>query len=300
MKRVLKILLALVVVVLLAGGGFVFFQTRAFDNSMDKTYDVAPLAITRQSDPLVLARGKHLLEAVSICNAKGCHGGDLAGGETIAMGPVAQLTGPNITPGGLGAAYSDGEIARLVRHGIKKDGKSVRFMPAHEFGWLPDNDLTALVSYLRTVPAVDRPNGPTQVKTLGKVLDRQDKLVFDVARRVDHAKPDLGGQPEATANYGRHLAKACMGCHGETYGGGPIPGAPSNLPVPLNITTDATGLKDWSYEEFVTLFKTGKRKNGKQLDPFMPIEGFSKMDDTELKALWAFLRTVPPKPFGQR
>jgi hypothetical protein len=72
------------------------------------------------------------------------------------------------------------------------------------------------------------------------------------------------------------------------------------MPVPLNITPDATGLKGWSYEDFDRLLVAGVKKNGKKLDPFMPISGIGKMDETEKKALWAYLQRLPPLPFGGR
>ena len=56
-----------------------------------------------------------------------------------------------------------------------------------------------------------------------------------------------------------------------------MPGAPPSLPIPLNLTPDATGLKDWTFDDFDKLMSTGIRKNGKQLDPFMPIECLAQL-----------------------
>jgi hypothetical protein len=217
------------------------------------------------------------------------------------MGPVATLCGPNITPGGLGMAYSDGELARLIKHGIKKDGRSVRFMPVQDLAWLPDPDVLAIVSYLRTVPAVDRPNGATAIGTLGKVLDRRGKMVLDVARHIEQQGPEEKAPPPApTAAYGGFVVRLCTGCHGEHLSGGPLPGAPSSFATPLNVTPDATGLKEWTFADFDTLMRTGRRKNGKNLDPLMPIEEWKNFDDTEMHALWAYLQALPPLPFGGR
>jgi hypothetical protein len=82
--------------------------------------------------------------------------------------------------------------------------------------------------------------------------------------------------------------------------GGPIPGAPPELPVPSNLTPDATGLKGWAFEDFQRLMEQGIRKNGKKLDPFMPIEAFGKQDEIEKRALFAWLQSLPPTPFGNR
>lgn len=304
MKRVIKrLVLGIVALVVVAGaalGIYVAVQTSAFDTSMAKVYAVPLPTIARSTDGAVLARGKHLVESLGGCATRDCHGTDLGGGNPLSLGPIGTLSGPNITPGGLGAAYGDGELARLVKHGIKKDGRSLRFMPTQDVSWIPDADVAAIVSYLRTVPAVDRPNGIVQIGTLGKVLDRREQFILDVARRIDHASTEQVPPPSPTADYGRFLGRGCMGCHGDRLSGGAIPGAPPSTPIPPNITAHETGLKDWGYEDFDRMLTTGVRKNGRKLDPFMPYEAFAKLDDVEKKALWAYLRSVPPTPTGNR
>jgi mono/diheme cytochrome c family protein len=279
---------------------YVFAQTSRFDASLDKVYDVPVPDVAASKDPAVIARGKHLATSLGGCSSNACHGADFGGGRVTPMGPVATLAAPNITGASLGAAYSDGEIVRLVRHGLKKDGRSVRFMPVQDMSWLPQEDDVAIVSYLRTVPPVDRASQPMIVKTLGKILDRQDKLIFDVARRIDHSRTETPPAPAPTAEYGALMSRACVGCHGDHLSGGPIPGAPPSIPTPLNLTPDATGLKDWSFEDFDKLMRTGARKNGKALDPFMPVESWRNLDDVEMHALWAYLRTLAPTPLGGR
>jgi hypothetical protein len=216
------------------------------------------------------------------------------------MGPVGHFNAPNITTGNLGAAYTDGELFRLLRHGIKKDGRSVRFMPVQDANWLPDADVVAMISYLRSRPAVDRPNGVSQITTLGKILDRRGVMPLDIARRIDHGHVDIAPAPAPTQDYGRFLSRLCTGCHGEHLSGGPLPGAPPSMPVPRNLTPDATGLAGWTYEDFAKLLDTGVRKNGKTLDPFMPLGAFSRYDENERHALWDYLQSLPPAPFGGR
>jgi len=96
------------------------------------------------------------------------------------------------------------------------------------------------------------------------------------------------------------LANACRGCHGATLSGGRIPGAPAEMAIPLNITPHETGLAGWTYTDFDKLLSTGIRRNGKTLDPMMPVTELGKFNQTERQALWAFLQTVPAKPFGER
>ena len=193
--------------------------------------------------------------------------------------------------------YSDGELFRIIRHGLKKDGRSLRFMPSHEIYWLPDSDISALISYFRTLPPSSKPNGATQLNLPAKVLDRLDLLPLDVARRIDHERPELAPPPSPDANYGRFVVKICTGCHGNDLSGGPIPGAPPDLPTPLNLTPDATGLAGWTYADFHRAVTQGVSKTGKNLDPFMPR---TKFDETETKALWAHLSALPARPLGGR
>lgn len=298
--RVLKWVGAAIALVIAAFGVFVFVECSKFDASMARVYDVPLPALTRSTDAAVIARGEHLAHSIAGCALKDCHGDDLGGGESVVMGPLGTFTGPNITPDNLGAAYSDAELARLVKHGIKKDGRSVRFMPAQDIAWMPDADVVAVISYVRSVRPGDRANGVTAVGTLGKILDRQDEFVWDVARHIDHTKTESVPDPAPTATYGAFVARLCTGCHGEHLSGGPIPGAPSSFATPLNLTSDATGLKDWAFADFEKTMKTGIRRNGKPLDSLMPVEGWKNMDDTELHAVWEYLRSLPPLPFGQR
>jgi hypothetical protein len=300
LKRVLKVVGLILGVCAAIVGVFVYVQCSRFDASMDRVYEVSPPAVSRSSEAAVVARGEHLVHSIAGCASSMCHGADLGGGKPIEMGPVATLCGPNITPGNMGAAYSDGEMARLIKHGIKKDGRSVRFMPVQDISWLPDSDVVAIVSYLRTIQGGDRPNGLTVIKTLGKVLDRADQLALDVARRIDHGRVEPVPAPEPTAAYGAFLTRACTGCHGEHLSGGPLPGAPSSFATPLNLTPDDTGLKDWTFADFDKLMKTAARKNGKTLDALMPTEAWKNLDQTEMHAIWAYLQSLPPAPFGGR
>ena len=103
-KRVWKIVGGVVAAVVVSAGGFVGWNVHAFDASMQKVYDVPLPKVDRSTDEAVIARGKHLTESVGACSTADCHGADLAGGRTLAMGPVATLAGPNITAGGKRAA----------------------------------------------------------------------------------------------------------------------------------------------------------------------------------------------------
>ncbi len=300
MKRILKWIGLVVLVLLIAGGVFVATQVSAFDASVSKKYDLALPKIERSTDPAVIARGKHLAESMGGCAIGDCHGADLSGGKVTDLGPIGKMVAQNLTPAGVGAKYSDGEMARLILHGVKRDGTSVIMMPVTDFNWLPDDDIQAIISYVRSVPPVQKPEQGFQIGLLGKILDRQDKFVLDVARRVDHEHRRNAPTPEPTDKYGRYIASLCQGCHGEHFSGGPIPGAPPSIPIPPNITPHDSGIKAYTYDDFIRLLETGVKKSGAKLNPFMPYEALSHMNETERKALWAFLQTVEPRPFGGR
>jgi hypothetical protein len=288
-------------VAVLGGGSFVFAKTSAFNASLDKVYDVPLPKIERTTDPALLARGQHLAHTIMPCADSGCHGNDLSGGKVTEMGPLGTFVAPNITSGGLGAAYSDAELARLLEHGLKKDGRGARFMPSHESNWLPEQDIVAVISYVRTVSAQTKQNPGMRIGTLGKVLDQLGMIPIDVARRVDHQHITKAPPPSPDAAYGAYLARLCSGCHGDGLSGGPIPGAPPSMAIPLNLTPDATGLGGWTLDDFKSVLKTGKRKkDGRQLDAMMPVESFGQFDDTEMQALFSYLQSLPKKPFGNR
>jgi len=300
LKKILIGVGAVIGLVVVGGGGFVYLQTSAYDASLEKVYDVPIRNVQRSSDPAVLARGEHLARSIAPCAVSDCHGKDLGGGKSTDIGPIGTLAAPNITSAALGAAYSDGELARIIEHGLRKDGRGVRFMSSHEFNFIPESDLVAVISWLRTQPAVSRPSPPMHIGTLGKVLDRLDKIPIDVARRINHEKIEKAPPPTPTVAYGRFIGLLCTGCHGNNLSGGPIPGAPPEMAVPSNLTPHATGLGGVTYEGFEKTMKTGIRRDGRKLDPMMPVEAFGNFDDTEMRALYAYLMSVPGREFGGR
>lgn len=299
LKRIAQIAGASVLGVGLCIGTYVFLQVRAFDASLAHVYDVPTPSLQIKNDAPTLARGKHLAESLGACSARDCHGADLGGGPELDVGPIGTFAAPNVTL--VLSAYSDGELARLVRYGIRKDGRGLRFMPSQDFTWWRDDDVAALIAYLRTVPRVDRPNGTLRVGVLGKVLDRREMFKLDVARRLAGQPVPVAPEPAANKEYGAFLGRLCDGCHGQNLSGGPIPGAPPSLPIPPNLTPHETGLgADYTFEQFTRLLNEGVKKSGQKLDKFMPYETLAKMDDTEKHALFAFLRSLPPRPYGGR
>jgi len=291
-----RVALAVMCAGLLAGAGFCFINIFLFDRSTSAIYDIPLPNIVVSSDPAVIARGKHLAESLGKCMQ--CHGADLGSGESVTHGPFGISKGPNLTAGKHGVRYTAAELARLIKHGVKRDGRTVIYMPSNETAWWPMDDVVALISYLRTLPPVDGEPGKVEFGMLAKVFDRMNLVTVDIARHIDHDRRENPPHPAPTPEYGAYIAQLCVRCHGEQFSGGPLAGAPPSLAVPSNLTPHGTGLAEWSYEDFDRLLTQGIRKNGKALDPFMSLGALGRLDETEKRALWSYLRTLPAREFG--
>ena len=95
------------------------------------------------------------------------------------------------------------------------------------------------------------------------------------------------------------FAGGCMGCHGPGLSGGPVPGTPPDFKPALNITPGGRP-GQWSEVDFISAMRTGTTKDGYKLDEFMPWKAVGQLTDDELKAMWAYLESVPAKEYGNR
>lgn len=302
MKTVFKwigiVLIGVLVLLVLAAGAVYVIS----NNHMNKTYAVnpAPVAVPA-ADSSVLAHGEHI---ALIRGCKDCHGDNLAGKIFFDDDALARLYSANLTSGegGIGGSYTDVDWVRSIRHGINPAGRPLLFMPSHEFYPLSDEDLGALVAYIRQMAPVDNVQPASTVGPVGRVLYLAGLLPLIPAELIDHEalRPE-SPMPGVSAEYGHYLATGCVGCHGNGYSGGPIPGAPPDWPPPANLTPDETGLASWSEADFMKLLRTGTRPDGRVLDSaYMPWNLFSHMTDDEMRAIWMFLQSLPPRPAGSR
>ena len=299
MSRALKILgyviAGLVVLVGIAGAGaYVSSNGRVV-----RTFDVSPRAVRIPTDAESIARGKHLAET-RCCND--CHGKDYAGNRVIEDGAMGTLHGPNLTrgKGGRIASFTDEDWVRAIRHGVGPDKRGLFVMPSEEYVHFSDEDLGAIIAFLKTVPAVDRERVPTSLGPISRMLLATGKMRF-AAETIDHpnVKPKFV-PPSVSVEYGQYVATACTGCHGSNFSGGKIPVGPPNWPHAANLTPHADGrIGKWSEAEFISVMRTAKRPDGTDLDPVMP-RVFGHMDEVELKALWTFLKTLPAAATGVR
>lgn len=291
MKKLLKPLAWLLGLALVALAGLVAFAHWNTSRALATRYVVhdAPLQFDRSA--AAVARGQHLFTVLACVD---CHGQGATGKLAIDAGPVGQVIAPNLTPGGLAGRYDADGIAAAIRHGVRADGTPLRVMPSEDFTHLSDADTAALVVYLQSLPPSDHNPGSSHLTPLGDVLFLFGKLNLVPAAHIDHT-PRTRAAPVAapTAEYGGYLAQGCTGCHGAAFAGQHVPGTPPSFPDSANLTP-AGDLGRWQYADFERALRHGQRPDGRQLDTFMPWQAMSNFSDTEVQALWAYLRTLPP------
>ena len=254
--------------------------------------DLTAVALSR-----AVARGEHLVRTRVNCH--GCHGPDLGGQVLIDQALVGFWASPNLTTGagGVTASFSAADWDRAVRHGIRHTGQSSS-MPSTEFVNLSDHELSDIVAYVRSRPPVDRAAKPIGIGPLFSfVVAFQSQALPAFA--IDHQRPHAVEPPieTASAELGSHIAQVCRGCHGENLSGGKVAADP-NMPLVANLTPHETGLRGWTEADFIRALREGKRKDGTAILTAMPWKAYGQMNDVELKALWAYLQTVPPMPKG--
>ena len=296
MKNVLKwigiVVGSLVGLVLVAG--FVMFLVG--NARLNKTYDFPSSELVLPTDEASLEQGKHRVE--SLC--AGCHGPDLSGIEKwFDAGPLGTIDSANLTSGdgGIGSFYTTEDYVAAIRHGIDEEGKPI-FMPAvTSTSQLSDEDLAAIIAYLKTVPPVDHKTNGKNFTPLAKILFVVGVLPSLPVEVVSHDLHVTAPEAGPTAEYGEYMVNTndCRVCHGPDLNGGPFPD-PTVTKISPNLTPGGE-VAFWSEEDFIKAIRTGITPSGHQLDPeFMPWEDYGKFYDDELKAIYAYLKTVPSLP----
>ena len=292
-RRLGIILGALLLLIILSGATLYLLSGR----SLDQDWTVTPAPLTIPGDSATLARGQHLVTTRLVC--VDCHGQDLGGTIVVDGMPFGRFVASNLTPGGVGATYTDADWVRAIRHGIRPTGKSLLFMPSEVFANLGSEDLAAVIAYIKSVPAVSRTLPATELGPVGRMLVATNQAPLIVARLIDHEAPIPPMPPEGeTAEYGQYLAASggCMACHGKSLSGGKIAGGPDDPPA-SNLTP--TGIGTWTEADFFRAFREGKRPGNTDIHPFMPGKTMGKMTDSELRAIYLYLKTVPARDYGQ-
>lgn len=251
-------------------------------------------------------RGHYLVETIAGCG--NCHtptGPDgperdrnLAGGPVIIDSPQMRVIPPNITPDwetGIGMWW-DEQIARAIREGVRPDGSIIGPpMPFGLYRGLADEDLDAMVAYLRTVPPVRNeverstygfPLPVSYGPPVGRVVapDRSDPVAYGaylagpVGHCVEcHSPMDDDGRPQLDTR---------LGWGGMTFEG----------PWGVSVSADLTpsGLGDWTDEEIIRAITRGTGRDGRELMPPMGVSYYAGISEADLGALIAYLRSLPP------
>ena len=261
-----------------------------------------------------LDRGRYLVETVSACFA--CHttydpkdparsyaaATNKGGGGSLEADGAPWLVAPNITPDeetGAGR-WTDDMFARAIREGIGHDGRALfPAMPYQNYRNYSDEDLASIVVYLRSIPAV-------------KNKLPKSEIPFPLSRLINTVPEPLAGsvpEPDVSTatKRGEYMIKVadCGGCHtprgdrgeplaGMAYAGGnPFDDGRGGAVTPSNLTPDATGISYYDEALFVRANRTG-HVGARQLSPRMPWWVYKNMTDEDLKAIYAYLRTVKP------
>jgi mono/diheme cytochrome c family protein len=224
-----------------------------------------------------------------------CHGDDGGGHTLVDDGHGTRLAGPNITRGNpIIAAYHEVDWVRSIRHGVGSDRRPLRLMPSEDFNRLTDDDLAALVGYVRQLPPVQGHEHATLELPLPARVLYGFGAIPEAVEKIDHSLPPSRPVPEAPdVAHGGYVAQACKGCHGATFAGGRIPGAPPDWPPAARLLPGDGSAMD-RYPDaatFVAFFRSGKRPDGTPV-AVMPFGSLGRMSDVDLQALYAYLRSL--------
>ena len=285
-------------------GGLVGLAVLAFgilfirgNSQANKHYNNIPAeAVTIPIDASASQYGAHLA-TILICTR--CHGQDLAGQVEYAIPGLLTIPTPNLTAGngGVGSFYTDEDWVRAIRHGVGHDNRPLFIMPSQAFYHLSNEDLGALIAYLKSVPAVDNELPPREIALAGKLMMGAGMFPDYAVDLINHDGPRPTVPPASvTAAYGQYLAHTCTECHGADLNG--MPFGPPGKEVPSPNLTPAGPLASWTVDDFFTTIRTGTAPDGRHLSEDMPWPYFSQMTDDELTAVWLYLQSLPPLPQG--
>jgi mono/diheme cytochrome c family protein len=255
-------------------------------------------------------RGRYLATAVSLCTF--CHSeidwkaegfppktGTVGGGRAPFSEAMPWLTSPNISPDretGAGT-WSDTQFEQALRRGIGHDGRTLHpAMPYHSYHGMSDDDAGSLAQFLRSMPPVKNKLPATQIP-------EEMKAGFSPLPPAGTVKAPERSQ---TVRYGEYLAQLalCSNCHtprdqngkvisGMEFAGGSRLKGPWGEISALNITPDPTGIDDLSEKIFMSAMKTGHLP-GVRLNAIMPWGYYRQMTDDDLRAIFAYVKTLKP------
>ncbi|HMJ47882.1 MAG TPA: c-type cytochrome [Ferruginibacter sp.] len=266
-------------------------------------------------------RGKYLANYVSLC--MDCHshrdfsqfsgpireGTEGMGGEVFndKLGVPGVVYAKNITPdtaNGIGN-WTDEEVARAITRGIRRNGDTLfPMMPYPHYNMLSKADVYSIIAYIRTLK-------PSNNKVPERKLMIPVSMAYPPLRSAsldNNVRPDVSDM----VKYGEYVANsaACMDCHTpmekgqfvmpKYMAGGRLLDLEIFKVNTSNITPDsATGIGKWTEEVFLDKFKVYRDKaayasNPGKANSIMPWTLYAQMDDFDIKAIYRYLRTIPP------
>jgi cytochrome c553 len=268
-----------VLVILALGAAAVIYL--GSERIVRKTYDLPPSSFVLPTDSFDLAEGQRLA-TVRGCYGD-CHGDQLEGGVFIDEPLLARVVAPNLTQ--VAAQHTDAELERVIRHGVRRNGKSTLGMPSSMFYHLSDHDLGAIIAFIRSAPVTEGPAAEIHLgplARLGLVMGKYNPQ----AQLIDQHAPRVAVRDTSDRiTLGKYLAlTVCSECHGLDLRGNPDIATP-------NLAIVAT----YSEEGFTRLMRTGMASGDRELRRMSSVARarFSHLTDGEIRALYGYLRTLP-------
>lgn len=293
MRVLVRVLGTLVILAVLGAGAGLYLAERR----MHRHVDVKVQPVTLRSDAVAVERGRYLYASRGCAD---CHGAS-GGGRVFVEEAGLRLAGPDITgsPRSATAGYAPADWVRSIRHGVSPQGRPLMIMPSEDYNRLTDEDLAALVAYVRSLPPAAGQGAVVELPLPARLLYGFG-LMGDAAARIDHARPPSTPVPEGvTAAHGEYVASMCIGCHGAGLAGGRIPGAPPDWPPAANLTPGKGGAMGPypDADSLMRMFRTGRRPDGTPVR-VMPLESLREMNETDVRALHLYLQRLPARAPG--
>jgi mono/diheme cytochrome c family protein len=267
---------------------------------LNKRFNNPVATIKVAGTPAQIARGEKLANICASCHTPGnqlpLSGSNFA--VKFEMPPLGTLYAPNLTPSGNIKDWTDGEVIRAIREGVHKTGRSLLIMPSGNFRNMSDEDVQALVAYLRAQPPTGGPTPNNQFSVLGAIF-----MNLSDFRTAQQPAGSVTAPQAGTQEYGKYMVDiiGCRDCHGTQLQGRVETGQPGP-PAGPNLTRI---VPQWTEEQFMAFFNTGTMPGGGQVPIITLASGYSEprmpwtavraaTTDDELKAIYAYLHSLPP------
>lgn len=268
--------IGLAIVALALLGGYVWLDHRV-STILAQRFDVPLADIAVPTDSASIAEGERL---GWLHGCHGCHDVQLQGKVFLDEPRVARLVAPNITQ--LIPNYSDAELSRLIRHGVRRDGTGVLIMPVATFYEMSDTDVGRLIAHLRAAPRVEHALPPNEVRILGKLGVLEGEFAPEAAT-MDHNAPRRYAEHDTSqVTHGEYLAYTiCAECHGEGLAGDAT-------------TPPLFHAMGYTSSQFVSLMLDGRSRDGRDLKLMgrTARSRFVHFTRDEIDALYAYLQAL--------